>query len=260
MKFNSKYKKISSQGSSSLKESVETGLNISSYMHETDHSRMLYIMTAALGERDSYTQAHALRVAAYTQRIALRAGLSQSQVRDITLGGMLHDIGKLALSDRIFSNKRADLSDEMLNEVHSHPLIGAALLRHFNCKGTICDVVLYHHERIDGSGYPFGLRGKEIPLGAKIVSVADCFDAITTDRPYQRRKSRKQALLILDQMAEHHLDADLVALLREEIGINGMEEDISTPSCDMPPLYTHHHDHAQHAAAPSRSRCQASLL
>jgi HD-GYP domain-containing protein (c-di-GMP phosphodiesterase class II) len=188
-----------------------------------DNGRILFMMAAALGERDTYTHAHALRVAAYTKRLAQRLEMKDGEVHQLALGGMLHDLGKLALSDHIFSNKQAALSQEMLGEVYSHPLIGAALLRNFGCGGIIAEIVLYHHERIDGSGYPFGIKGKEIPLSARLVSVADCFDAITTDRPYQRRKSREHAFAILGQMAGTSLPRDLVALMIKEVRSNGME-------------------------------------
>lgn len=190
---------------------------------ELNNTRVLFMMAAALGQRDSYTHAHAQRVAAYSRRIALRAHLTGEELLNITLGGMLHDVGKLALSDRIFSNKQASLSKEMRGEVQSHPLIGAELLRQINCNSAIFETVLYHHERIDGSGYPFGIRGEEIPLGAKIVSVADCFDAITTDRPYQRRKTLPHAFVILEEMAATCLEADLVNFLTQEIQARGME-------------------------------------
>jgi HD-GYP domain-containing protein (c-di-GMP phosphodiesterase class II) len=191
-------------------------------------------MAAALGERDPYTHAHAQRVAAYSRRLAERAEIAGEELYAITMGGMLHDVGKLGLSDRIFSNKQAALSKDMIGEVQSHPLIGAQLLSRFNCSKTITDVVLYHHERIDGSGYPFGLAGHEIPLCAKIVSIADCFDAITTDRPYQRRKSLAHAFIILKEVAGTCLDTGLTNLMIREIQSNGTEsilpvEPIHTP-------------------------------
>ena len=143
------------------------------------------------------------------------------EVLQISMGGMLHDVGKLALSDQIFSYKNAALTDDMIVEVHNHPLIGAALLQRIACKKAISDAVLFHHERIDGSGYPFGLKGAEIPLSARIVSIADCFDAITTDRPYKRRKSCKAATALLMESAGTSLAVDLVPLFIEEIRING---------------------------------------
>lgn len=199
-----------------------------------NHNRALYLMASALGQRDPYTHAHAQRVAAYSRRLSEQIGIDGDDLRAIIMGGMLHDVGKLGLSDRIFSNKQAALSKEMLGEVQSHPLIGAQLLSKFNCPKAIIEVVLCHHERMDGSGYPFGLAGGEIPLCAKIVSVADCFDAITTDRPYQRRKSLAHAFIIMKEMAGACLDAELTDLMIQEIKSNGTEsilpvDPIATP-------------------------------
>jgi HD-GYP domain-containing protein (c-di-GMP phosphodiesterase class II) len=191
-------------------------------VHSGNNTHALLLMASALGLKDSYTHAHAHRVAEYGKRLAVRAGLSMGEVLQISMGGMLHDIGKLALSDQIFSHKNAVLTDDMMEEVHNHPLIGAALLRKVTCRRAISDAVLFHHERIDGSGYPFGLKGDEIPLSARIVSIADCFDAITTDRPYQRRKSCKAAMALLTECTGTSFSADLVPLFIEEIRINGM--------------------------------------
>lgn len=182
----------------------------------------LLLMASALGLKDRYTHAHAHRVAKYAKRLAIRAGLSMVEVLQITMGGMLHDVGKLALSDQIFSYKNAALTEDMMVEVYSHPLIGAALLRKTACRKAVSDAVLFHHERMDGSGYPFGLKSEEIPLSARIVSIADCFDAITTDRPYQRRKSCKAAAALLMDSAGTLFAADLVSLFIEEINLNGM--------------------------------------
>ncbi len=192
-----------------------------SLFHGKD-THSLLLMASALGLKDRYTHAHANRVAEYAKRLAVRAGLPVVQVLQVAMGGMLHDVGKLALSDKIFSNRSAALSEDMRREVYNHPLIGAAMLQKITCKQAILDAVLFHHERIDGSGYPFGLTGEEIPLSARIVGIADCFDAVTTDRPYQRRKSCKVATNLLTDSAGTGFPPDLVSLFIEEIGVNGM--------------------------------------
>lgn len=181
------------------------------------NAHLFSILTTALGEKDYETQLHARRVAGYTKRLARRLGFAPQEIQKLAVGGMLHDLGKLALSDQLFNHNKTELSPEMWGEVYSHPLIGAALLEPSYGKGTIYDAVLYHHERLDGSGYPFGLKGNQIPISAQIVSVADCFDAITTDRPYQKRKSRYQAFQILNNMAGSFLNGELVALLTEDV-------------------------------------------
>lgn len=185
-------------------------------------TRALLLMASALGLKDKYTHAHAHRVAAYSKRLAIRAGLPMQEAMQVTMGGMLHDVGKLALSDRIFSNQKAALSQEMLWEVRNHPIIGAALLRKVTCAKAISDAVLFHHERMDGRGYPFGLKGDAIPLSAKIVSIADCFDAMTTDRPYQKRKDCQVAISMLEEASGTGFCRDLVALFIDEIRNTGM--------------------------------------
>jgi HD-GYP domain-containing protein (c-di-GMP phosphodiesterase class II) len=185
-------------------------------------TRTLLLMTSALGLKDKYTHAHAHRVAAYSKRLAIRAGLPMQEVMQVTMGGMLHDIGKLALSDRIFSSQKAALSREMLWEVRNHPIIGAALLKNVTCGKVISNAVLFHHERMDGRGYPFGIKGDAIPLSAKIVSIADCFDAMTTDRPYQKRKDCNMAISMLEEASGKNFCRDLVALFIDEIRCEGM--------------------------------------
>lgn len=148
--------------------------------------------------------------------------MSMREVVQIAMGGMMHDVGKLALSDTIFSNQAINLSEDLLWEVHNHSLIGAAMLKRTQCSKAITNAVLFHHERIDGSGYPFGLKGGAIPLSARIVSIADCFDAITTDRPYQKRKSAQLAFDVLEECAGSYLDSELVPVFINEIQCNGM--------------------------------------
>lgn len=189
---------------------------------QNNEIRPLYLMASALGLKDKYTQGHAQRVAAYAKRLAIRLDLPMRDVNQIAMGGMMHDVGKLALSDLIFSNQATALSEDLLWEVHNHSLIGAAMLKRAQCSQAITDAVLFHHERIDGSGYPFGLKGASIPLSARIVSIADCFDAITTDRPYQKRKSAQLAVTMLHECAGSFLDAELVPLFIHEIECNGM--------------------------------------
>ena len=182
----------------------------------------LSAFAAALGIKDPYTQGHARRVAIYARRLAVRMGLSRAEVENIRLGGLLHDIGKIALSERILNNTHDRLSGDMLSEVQQHPGIGVAILKNYNIPPAVIDFVRYHHEKIDGSGYPYGLMSYQIPMGAKIIRVADCFDAITTDRPYQQRKSWIEALAILRQISGTDLSPVLVREFIADIKENGL--------------------------------------
>ena len=187
--------------------------------------RMLSEISAAIGQKDRYTQAHGHRVAAYAMRLARRLGLSKSEVRYVGLGGLFHDVGKLALSDHILTNCDADLPSDLRQEVNCHPLIGAALLKDIAFLEPMVDFVLFHHEREDGSGYPFGLNEAEIPLGAKIISIADCFDAVTTDRPYQKGQPVESAYAVLRQGCRSYFCESFVQSFIDEIEASGIIPD-----------------------------------
>ena len=182
----------------------------------------LTAITAALEIKDPYTRGHARRVAVYARRLAERIGLNPVEAEKIRLGGLLHDIGKIGLSEQLLNNTRNRLPADMLAEVRQHPQIGVAILKDFNFPKAVIDFVHFHHEKMDGSGYPHGLRSYQIPLGAKIIRVADCFDAITTDRPYQQRKSWIEAFGILHQISGTDLNSELVEAFMADIKDNGL--------------------------------------
>ena len=181
------------------------------------HRLNLAWFSFALGVKDPYTESHARRVAAYAGRLAIKMNLAAEEVDNIWLAGLLHDIGKIALNEGIFRNTEAQLSKAMQAEVQRHPFIGISILKQFDFPGAVQKYVYCHHERVDGSGYPRGLTVGEIPLGAKIISAVDCFDAMTTDRPYQKGKSVVRALAILRQISGTCLCPEVVRLLSEDI-------------------------------------------
>ncbi|MFO7707620.1 MAG: HD domain-containing protein [Desulfobacterales bacterium] len=178
-------------------------------------------LNIALESQDAYTREHGRRVGAYAERIARQIGLSDSEVESVRSGGLLHDIGKIAFSPNLMTNTRATLSAAMRTEIRRHPEIGRAILEVLHAPQPVVDCVHYHHERMDGSGYPCGLAADRIPLGAQIISVADCFDALTTDRPYQKGKSQAEALAILETLAGKALDAELVRAFCRDLQANG---------------------------------------
>lgn len=178
----------------------------------------------ALGARDEYTQGHALRVAVYAQRLARRLGLPPAEIELIRIAGIFHDIGKIGFSDRAFKDIDVNCDGSLLREIRSHPVEGANILRDLDFIGPALNYVLRHHERLDGQGYPDGLKKDDIPLGAQIISVADCFDAITTDRPYKKGKRPAEAALILREISGTSLNPDLVDLFIRDIEENGLPE------------------------------------
>ncbi len=188
-----------------------------------DVTSMVITISSALGARDKYTEGHNQRTAGYSMRLSRRVGLSRDKAEYIYIGALLHDIGKIGFSDRMFSSEDFGSKPGLLEEIRKHPEIGSSILYWLDFLGPVKEYVLYHHERMDGTGYPRGLTGDQIPLGAKIIAIADTFDAITTDRPYQKGRTPLQAMEILESMAGSKLDKNLVTAFCLEIRENGME-------------------------------------
>ena len=152
----------------------------------------LRALTTALEAREHGTAHHCERVARYTQILAERMGLDDGYIKDIVYGALLHDIGKIGIKDSILL-KPGKLTPEEEEEIKRHPIIGAKILEGIDYFKKAIEVVLYHHERWDGKGYPFGLSDGKIPLSARIFAVADALDAMTTNRPYRRKISFEEA-------------------------------------------------------------------
>src|SRR5918911_1277312 len=144
---------------------------------------------AAIDIKDKYTRGHSERVGKYSEIIAREMGWNDEEVEGIAIAGYLHDIGKLVV-ERDIINAPYKIDAKQSSELNRHPAAGYEILAPLhNTDATIPVVAKYHHERIDGRGYPDGLKGDEIPPAARIVNLADSFDAMTTDRPYRRRRS-----------------------------------------------------------------------
>ncbi|MBW1782050.1 MAG: HD domain-containing protein [Deltaproteobacteria bacterium] len=168
-------------------------------------------MAHALAARDAYTEGHTERVARLAVQIARQLGMEEQEVEYVRLGGILHDIGKIGFSDRLFNPHGAKNPPEVVKEILSHPTTGVDILQALDFLGPAINYVHCHHERPDGKGYPRHLKDEEIPLGAKILAVADAYDAMTTDRPYQKGKRPEVALGILKKNAGSKWDKTCVA-------------------------------------------------
>lgn len=165
----------------------------------------------ALEAKDVYTRGHSERVASLARRIALAAGVAPGAAATIAQAGLLHDLGKIGIPEAVL-RKPGPLGAEEWAVMRRHPVVGAEIVAplEFFADGAV--IVRHHHERHDGSGYPDGLPGDLIPLGARIVAVADVYDALTSDRPYRARLSRGEAVQRLEMEAGRTLDARLTAL------------------------------------------------
>ena len=141
-------------------------------------------LSGAIDAKDPYTNGHSARVAEYSKKIAEKAGYSERKLRDIEIMALLHDIGKIGIPDTIL-NKPGKLSADEYSKVKEHPVIGAKILENISEFPDISLGAMYHHERYDGKGYPKGIAGENIPEQARIIAVADCYDAITSNRSYR---------------------------------------------------------------------------
>jgi putative nucleotidyltransferase with HDIG domain len=169
-------------------------------------------LSALLEARDSYTHGHSRRVTRHSERIARELGLPTQQVAKVRLAAALHDVGKLHTPLSVL-RKPDRLTDEEFDLIKRHPVDGASMVAEVE-DPEVTAMVRHHHERLDGRGYPDGLSGTEIPLGARIIAVADTFDAITSSRPYRSATQHKKALDILSKEAGSQLDPDAVAAFK----------------------------------------------
>jgi HD-GYP domain-containing protein (c-di-GMP phosphodiesterase class II) len=172
---------------------------------------------AAIDIKDKYTQGHSERVGKYSEIIAREMGWSEDEVEGIQIAGYLHDVGKLVV-DRDIINAPHFIDAKLSSELNRHPSAGYEILAPI--KHPYADIPLmakYHHERLDGRGYPDGLTDEQIPIGAKIVSLADSFDAMTTDRPYRRRRSFDDVVRDLRENSGKQFDGKVVAAFARAI-------------------------------------------
>ncbi|PYQ09968.1 MAG: hypothetical protein DMH00_12120, partial [Acidobacteria bacterium] len=169
-------------------------------------------LAAAIDEKDPYTRGHSDRVSRFSVLIAKELRLGPREVRNVEIGSLLHDVGKIGIDDRIL-RKPSVLTEEEYRYMKQHPEKGASMLAPIKNMKEINPAVKHHHERWDGRGYPSGLKADEIPLIARIVNVADTFDAMTTNRPYQKSMSYEKAVARLKELSGTAYDPKLVEVV-----------------------------------------------
>ncbi len=171
---------------------------------------VLKAFAATIDAKDPYTRGHSERVARYSRAIASHLGLGRDQQEQVWVGGLIHDVGKIGVEDRIL-RKGTTLSREEFEQMKLHTIIGAKIMSQIEQLHEVVPVIRWHHESLDGTGYPDGLAGDRIPLLTRIVAVADTVDAITTDRPYQRGFTPSEALRRLEELVDQRFDSRVVA-------------------------------------------------
>lgn len=178
------------------------------------------MLTGAIEARDPYTRGHSARVTDLAETVARALGWGEERIASLRLGGPLHDVGKLAVSSDVLQ-KEGRLDDDELAEIRAHPKTGAKLLLRVTALRGAIPYVLYHHERWDGTGYPSGKAGEEIPLEARVLAVADAFDAMTSERPYSAALPVDDALAELRRCAGTQFDPACVDAICAALASDG---------------------------------------
>ena len=190
-------------------------------------------LALAIEAKAGCTPEHVRSIQHYAATLAEAGGMSDADVQTVRTAALLHDVGNLAVPEHILSKPSA-LTAEEFERVKIHPRVGAEILCNVPFAGPVNDLVLSHHERWDGLGYPRGLRGAEIPLGARVLAIADCFSALQSDRPYRPKRSEAEALAVIWEHAGAAYDPSLVELLTSHLHVRvPVTEQATTPSGEL---------------------------
>ena len=202
-----------------------------------DTTQVIFALANAVEAKDAYTEGHTERVGALAVEVARFAGLGEEAQEALRQGGVLHDIGKIGIPNEIL-NKPGKLTDKERVVMNKHPLIGERICEPLRSLRHLLPVIRWHHERLDGTGYPDGLKGSQFPVEPQILQLADIYDAITTDRPYHRARTRASGIEFLyTEARKGWRDAQLVALVAraaEALGLGRVSEaEIPPPPAPM---------------------------
>lgn len=173
--------------------------------------RVIFMLALAVEAKDAYTEGHLRRLSRYSEQLAMAAALPQERLKAIRFGGLLHDIGKISVDDAIL-RKPGALTSEEYEQIKQHPEYGARIVAPMRFAGEVAPIIRHHHERWDGAGYPDGLRGEDIPVGARIVAIVDAYDAMMTDRPYRKALGLDETLRRLREGRGREWDPQLLDL------------------------------------------------
>jgi putative nucleotidyltransferase with HDIG domain len=197
----------------------------------------LYINTvkalaAAIDAKDEYTHGHSFRVARFANAIARQLGVSEKTLHDLDIAAYMHDLGKIGVPESILG-KPGKLTEDEFAEIKKHPLLTNKILEPIHLPPQIVDAAVQHHERVDGKGYPFGLKGENISPSARIIAVADVFDALTSKRPYRDAMTVEKALGILCQGIDIEFDRNAVHAIVSALRDREVEREWSVVMPDL---------------------------
>jgi putative two-component system response regulator len=196
---------------------VRSALRLKELYNRLDGAEhVIFSLATAVEAKDAFTERHTQRVGETARLIGQRFGLPDPVLDNLYRGGMVHDIGKIGVSDSIL-HKPGPLDPVEWPQMQAHVAIGESIVRPLRSTSELLPIIRHHHERFDGHGYPDGLRAREIPRAARIVSVCDAFDALVNDRPYRTRRSTEEAIAVLRAGAGTQWDPETVELLAGEL-------------------------------------------
>lgn len=176
---------------------VRSLLKLKQFTDELEHAEnVLFALALSIEAKDPYTEGHCDRLAESSEALAKRLGLSDEELIALRRGGVIHDIGKVAVPDQILL-KPGPLTPEERKVMQQHTVVGAGICSPLKSFRSVLPIIRHHHEKIDGSGYPDGLKGDAIPLTARILQTVDIYDALTTDRPYRKALAPEQAFVVM---------------------------------------------------------------
>src|SRR5216683_3525000 len=196
---------------------VRSALRLKALYNTLDSAeQVIFSLAAAVEAKDSLTEKHTQRVGECARLLGERMNLPEADLDALYRGGIIHDIGKIGLPDSILL-KPAPLDPDEEVRMRTHPIIGESIVRPLRSSNNLLPIIRHHHERYDGTGYPDGLRGEQIPRLARIVSVCDAYDSLVNDRPYRPRRSPEEAMAILSSGAGAQWDPAVVNLLASQV-------------------------------------------
>ncbi len=204
-----------------LRARVGNLLKLRTYINELEHAeQVIFSLARTVEAKDKYTEGHCERLSIWAAKMGLKLGLPEDEIVLLRRAGVLHDIGKIAIQDSILF-KKGPLTKEEFEIIKTHPEIGKNICSPLKSLKPILPTILYHHEKYNGSGYPEGLKGEDIPLHARIMGIVDCFDALTSSRSYRPAMTHDDALTLMDKETEQgKWDPQLFPLLKDLIQDN----------------------------------------
>jgi putative two-component system response regulator len=178
---------------------VKSLLSLKAYTDELERAEsVLFALARSIEGKDPYLEGHCERLSTYSAKLGMHIGLSPEEITALRRAGIVHDIGKVAVPDAILL-KPGPLTAEEWKIMREHPVVGERICMPLKSFRLVLPIIRHHHERLDGSGYPDGLRGEEIPMGARVIQIADVYDALTTARPYKGPLSQEHALEVMTE-------------------------------------------------------------